>query len=634
MPRLPDYVNWGAASQDLMDTAQVLELRAAIDALHRRHQPCDRRLHRARRPSSAHRGRRAHRIAARAADAVRAQARRLCGGAGALARAAAAAAQGGAGAAVRRRRRHAGRVWRARARSGGPAAALLDLPLPDAPWHGHSDRLAEVAAALGILDRHLRQDRARLSPDDADRGRRRPSSRQRGPGETSAMRAPARADRRQRRRSRGQPLRPISSPPSLPARCRSTNAESAAGRRSGTALPTLLLLTSGALGAIADIARGLEVDADRMRATSKRPPATILAEAVTVRAVAKDRPCTKRSRSSPRLAARPWPTSVICTTSCAKTPASIAAHAGELARLFELMGYQGTAQTFIDRQIGALQGRPASGSDQASKERHRHADDRRRRLPDPCRGRGPAEGAGADAVEFARHHAADVGPAGRGRSPSIFGWCVTTGAATASRACRKVPTQWSGSAATRSRCSTRLKHRTRQLVRPLDGRHGGPVARRQCARARRAARPRQHVELFSGQDRLERSPQVRAREGRRRACAGANMERWFTKGFREREPDDRRAHRARCSPPPRSKAISPAARRCATWTIANCWPKINAPTLVIIGRHDPGNDARGGRVHPPTTSPGRKRTDRCGASIQHRATHRFPTTALNFLTQH
>ena len=30
---------------------------------------------------------------------------------------------------------------------------------------------------------------------------------------------------------------------------------------------------------------------------------------------------------------------------------------GELARLFELMGYQGAAQTFIDRQIGALQGR-------------------------------------------------------------------------------------------------------------------------------------------------------------------------------------------------------------------------------------------------------------------------------------
>ena len=36
---------------------------------------------------------------------------------------------------------------------------------------------------------------------------------------------------------------------------------------------------------------------------------------------------------------------------------------GELARLFELMGYQGAAQTLIDRQIGSLQGgRPAKRS--------------------------------------------------------------------------------------------------------------------------------------------------------------------------------------------------------------------------------------------------------------------------------
>ena len=30
-------------------------------------------------------------------------------------------------------------------------AALLDLPAPDAPWHSHRDRLAEVASAFGIL---------------------------------------------------------------------------------------------------------------------------------------------------------------------------------------------------------------------------------------------------------------------------------------------------------------------------------------------------------------------------------------------------------------------------------------------------------------------------------------------------
>src|SRR5258705_13472922 len=32
-------------------------------------------------------------------------------------------------------------------------AALLDLPMPDAPWHSHRDRLAEGAAAPAILAR-------------------------------------------------------------------------------------------------------------------------------------------------------------------------------------------------------------------------------------------------------------------------------------------------------------------------------------------------------------------------------------------------------------------------------------------------------------------------------------------------
>src|SRR6202165_4178020 len=33
----------------------------------------------------------------------------------------------------------------------GRLAALLDLPAPEAPWHSHRDRLAEVASAFGIL---------------------------------------------------------------------------------------------------------------------------------------------------------------------------------------------------------------------------------------------------------------------------------------------------------------------------------------------------------------------------------------------------------------------------------------------------------------------------------------------------
>ena len=40
--------------------------------------------------------------------------------------------------------------------------------------------------------------------------------------------------------------------------------------------------------------------------------------------------------------------------------------AGELAKLFEPMGYQGVAQTFIDRIIGSLQGRARQSADNKS----------------------------------------------------------------------------------------------------------------------------------------------------------------------------------------------------------------------------------------------------------------------------
>ena len=51
------YVHWGATSQDIIDTALMLELRAAIDALCKRSRPRDRGLCRARREAPAARRR-------------------------------------------------------------------------------------------------------------------------------------------------------------------------------------------------------------------------------------------------------------------------------------------------------------------------------------------------------------------------------------------------------------------------------------------------------------------------------------------------------------------------------------------------------------------------------------------------
>ena len=118
----------------------------------RRSRRGDQGLHRARRPPPPHARGRAHVDAARAADAVRAQARRLCRGArraranacSRLRREALVLQFGGAAGTLAALGEHGFGV-------SERLAALLDLPLPDAPWHTHRDRLAEVAACFGIL---------------------------------------------------------------------------------------------------------------------------------------------------------------------------------------------------------------------------------------------------------------------------------------------------------------------------------------------------------------------------------------------------------------------------------------------------------------------------------------------------
>ena len=115
-PQAARYVHWGATSQDVIDTALVLELRAAIDALLT---DLDRAIRgftttgrTARRTPTVARTWLQHALPMPFGLKVAG----LCRGAGALARAAAAAAQGGAGAAIRRRRRHARRARRPRPR--------------------------------------------------------------------------------------------------------------------------------------------------------------------------------------------------------------------------------------------------------------------------------------------------------------------------------------------------------------------------------------------------------------------------------------------------------------------------------------------------------------------------------------
>jgi 3-carboxy-cis,cis-muconate cycloisomerase len=349
------YVHWGAAGQDLTDTAQVLELRLAIDALtadiNRAIDAFTTLAGRHRRTAAVARTELQHalpmpfglKLASYAAALARSRERlrrlrkealtlQFGGAAGTL------AALGERGLEVADR-----------------LAAELDLALPDAPWHGHNDRLAEVAAAIGILTGtcgKIARDIALLMQTEVAEA-------------FEAARAGANADGITPQHSPaavGAVLAAATIAPNLVAAILAGQVqehERAIGgwQAQSTVFPALLLVASGAVSAIAGIAASLDIDADRMRTNLDATAGLILAEAVafalapkigqpeaqkiveeiTRKAIAEQRNLHEVMREDTRITAHLTP--------------------GELARLFELMGYQGAAQTFIDRQIGALQGR-------------------------------------------------------------------------------------------------------------------------------------------------------------------------------------------------------------------------------------------------------------------------------------
>jgi 3-carboxy-cis,cis-muconate cycloisomerase len=222
-------------------------------------------------------------------------------------------------------------------------AALLDLPLPEAPYHGHSDRLAEVAGALAILAGtcgKIARDIALL-------------------GQTEIAEAAETAGTAGRRRLATTAISASTLAPGLLAAILAGQMQEHEGAIGGSqaqwqAFPALLLVTAGALGAVADIAQHIEVDAQRMRENLDYTQGLIMAEAVTTALAAKigrdqatriideagRRALSERRHMSMILGEDPRVTSHM-------TP-------GELARAFELLSYQGVAQTFIDRIVGSL----------------------------------------------------------------------------------------------------------------------------------------------------------------------------------------------------------------------------------------------------------------------------------------
>src|SRR5712672_909751 len=334
------YVHWGATSQDVIDSAAMLGLRAGIDALLG---DLDRavagfaklaRLHRstamvartwlqhalpmpfglklAEYAAALHRAKR--RLQRIRQDTLALQ---FGGAAGTL------AALGDKGLLVAEK-----------------LAQDLKLPLPDAPWHAHRDRIAEAASVFAIVAGtcgKIARDVTLMMQTDVGEAFE-PSGEGRGGSSTMPhKRNPVAA---------ASALAAATMAPNLAATIFAAQVqdhERSAGpwHAEWPTLPTLQLVTSGALAAIVDIAEGLEVDVARMRVNLDATHGLIMAEAVTMALAEKigksDAHHLVEAASRKAVADKKHLRDVL--TADAKVTAHL--NAEKLARLFEPMAYQG-----------------------------------------------------------------------------------------------------------------------------------------------------------------------------------------------------------------------------------------------------------------------------------------------------
>jgi len=352
-PDAARYVHWGATSQDVIDTAGMLTFRAGIDALLA---DLDRAIAGFAKLARQHR----HtamvartwlqhalpmpfglKLAEYAAALHRSQSRlrrlrseelalQFGGAAGTL------AALGDKGMRVAEK-----------------LAQELKLPLPDAPWHTHRDRIAEAASVLAILTgtcgKIARDVSLMMQTDVAEAFE--PAGEGRGGSSTMPhKRNPVAA---------ATALAAATMAPNLAATIFAAQVqdhERSAGpwQAEWPTLPMLLLVTSGALAATVDIAEGLEVDAARMHVNLDARGGLIMAEAVTMALAEKigksEAHHLVEAASKKAVMEKKRLRDVLM-----KDP-DVTAHlsADKLAKLFEPMAYQGVSQTLIDRLLASL----------------------------------------------------------------------------------------------------------------------------------------------------------------------------------------------------------------------------------------------------------------------------------------
>ncbi len=347
------YVHWGATSQDVIDTATMLGLRAGIDALLA---DTDRAI------TGFTRLARQHRDTAVVARTWLQHALPMPFG---LKLAEYAAALHRSRARLQRLRRETLAL-----QFGGAAGTLaalgdkgmqvserlateLKLPLPDAPWHTHRDRIAEAASVLAILagtcGKIARDVSLMMQTDVAEAFE--PSGEGRGGSSTMPhKRNPVAA---------ASALAAATMAPNLAATIFAAQVQdhersAGAWHAEWPTLPTLLLVTSGALAAIVDIAEGLEVDAARMRANLDATGGLIMAEAVAMALAEKigksDAHHLVEAASKQAVADSRHLRDVLM----ADTKITAQLDAEKITALFEPMAYQGASQALIDRLLASL----------------------------------------------------------------------------------------------------------------------------------------------------------------------------------------------------------------------------------------------------------------------------------------
>jgi 3-carboxy-cis,cis-muconate cycloisomerase len=349
------YVHWGATSQDVIDTATVLQLRDGIDVLlsdleravagfakqaqqHRQTVAVARTwlqhalpmpfgLKLAEYAAALHRSR--MRLKRLRAEALVLQ---FGGAAGTL------AALGDRGLIVAEQ-----------------LAKELSLPLPEAPWHTHRDRIAEVASALAILAGtcgKIARDVSLLMQTDVAEAFE-PAGEGRGGSSTLPhKRNPVAA---------ATALAAATMAPNLAATIFAVQVqdhERSAGpwHAEWPTLPMLMLVTSGALSSIVEIAEGLEVDAVRMRANLDSTHGLVMTEAVAM-ALAEKTGKSEAHHIVESASRKAIESKQHLRDILSKDP-RVTAHlsADRLESLFEPMSYQGVSQTLIDRLLASLNG--------------------------------------------------------------------------------------------------------------------------------------------------------------------------------------------------------------------------------------------------------------------------------------